>query len=80
VWVLVQVEKEAFHLVSTEELPDSHTFKLDKTKTWQDVVTEVERIAGVPAAEQLYFFFTERRNSTQRPNLLFNPAVRSYTL
>jgi hypothetical protein len=72
----VQVEAEAFHLVNTDELPEDHTFKLDKTLTWAAVMQRIEQVTGIPADQQLYFFFAQQGHH-QRPAVPFFPQVSS---
>ena len=70
----VQVETEAFHLANTDELPEDHAFKLDKTLTWSAVMDRIEAVTGIPPEEQVYFLFAQQ-GPHQRPSVPFFPQV-----
>jgi hypothetical protein len=70
----VQVEAEAFHLVNTDELPEDHCFKLDKTLTWSAVMQRIEALTGIPSDQQLYFLFAQHGHH-QRPSVPVFPQV-----
>jgi hypothetical protein len=72
--VSVQVESEAFHLVNTEELPEDHCFKLDKTLTWSAVMNRIEALTGIPPEQQLYFLFAQHGHH-HRPSVPVFPQV-----
>lgn len=70
----MQVETEAFHLANTDDLPEDHTFKLDKTLTWHAVMQRIEELTGIPAAQQVYFLFVQQ-GQQHRPAIPLFPQV-----
>lgn len=73
---VVQVERDAFHLIDRDELPEENTLKLEKTATWAEAMERIAEVSGVPAAKQLYWHWGYRENGTYRPLEVLDPHVR----
>lgn len=74
------MEKNTFHAIDPEELPEECAFKVDKTDTWQAVLRKTEALSGIPAHEQMFWLFQRRDGGrTFRPVTAFLPGVRPST-
>ena len=72
------MEQHTFHLADLENLPEGACFSIEKTRTWADVMQQMQHLSGIPADQQVFWVFRPLyAHGPLRPVQGFIPSVRS---